>query len=283
MKTFSRLVSMSAAIAASTFALGAPMALADEATTPAALPQVTVSAGQTLQVENGSAAPGDTILLGGSRCTLGFIFTGQNNASTNMGLTAGHCGDVGTEISVNNIPVGKITSGESPAEGMIIPGDTTKGDWAVIDLYPNVKVDTAGVFEGGRKIAENLVAKESALVPGARVCTKGSSTGENCGEIISLSDAGYITTNIYRFQGDSGGPLYFESNGAAAGVLSSTPMLNMGSLGSTGGSTSNYFRADMGVIAGGLTNIEWYNGSAADTQARGYSDVAALPSTLVGS
>lgn len=285
MKTLSRLISMTAVAAASTFALGAPLAMADEADGAAKPQPITLSAGQSVETEAGSAAAGDTINLGGSRCTLGFIFTGQDNTSGNKALTAGHCGEIGTEVSVNKIKVGKIVAGESPAEGMLIPAGSTKGDWAVIDLYENVRPEPKGVLEGGRAIAENTVATEQAMVPGARVCTKGSSTGENCGEILSLDDKGYVTTNIYRFQGDSGGPLYFESNGAAAGVLSSTPFLDFGSLGSTGDSTSRYYRADLAVAPerGNLKNIIRYNGSGADTAARGAAVAATLPSAFVGS
>ena len=281
MKTFSRLAQFAAITAASALTLGTPLAMAQEA--PAAGP-VTLSAGQTLEVETGAAAAGDTIHLGGSRCTLGFIFTEQDNESGNKGLTAGHCGDVGTEVKVNNIPVGEIVAGESPAEGMLVPAGSTKGDWAVIDLYKNVIPDATGDLEGGRDITENLVAKEEALVPGARVCTKGSSTGENCGEIVSLTDNGYLVTNIYRFQGDSGGPLYFESNGAAAGVLSSTPLLNFGSLGSTANSTSTYYRADLAVVAGELDNIDWHEGSPDDIAAEPDTQTAGtLAGALIGS
>lgn len=269
MKPFSRLAGMTAVVAATSFALGAPVAMAQEA--PAAGP-ITLSAGQTLEVETGAAGAGDTIILGGSRCTLGFIFTEQSNPSKNKGLTAGHCGEVGTEVKVNNIPVGKIVAGESPAEGMLVPAGSTKGDWAVIDLYDNVKPEPKGDLEGGRSITPNLVAKEEALVPGAEVCTKGSSTGENCGKIVSLTDNGYVVTDIYRFQGDSGGPLYFKSSGAAAGVLSSTPLLNFGSLGSTGNSTSTYYRADLAVAPErGNLDVQWYEGSP--------DDIANLPDT----
>lgn len=280
MKPFSRFAGMTAVVAATSFALGAPVAMADEA--PAAGP-ITLSAGQALQVENGTAAAGDTIILGGGRCTLGFIFTGQSNPSGNKGLTAGHCGEVGTEVKVNNIPVGKIVAGESPAEGMLVPAGSTKGDWAVIDLYENVIPDATGDLEGGRDITPNLVAHENAMVPGAEVCTKGSSTGENCGKIVSLTDNGYVVTDIYRFQGDSGGPLYFKSNGAAAGVLSSTPLLNFGSLGSTGNSTSTYYRADLAVVAGELDNIDWYPGSDADMAEQNADAAGVLAGAFIGS
>lgn len=280
MKTFSRLARMTAAVAATTFALGTPMAVADESPQPK---PVTLTAGQTIQVEQGSATAGDTINLGGSRCTLGFIFSGQNNASGNKGLTAGHCGKIGTEVKVNNIPVGKIVDGESPAEGMLVPPGSTKGDWAVIDIYTGVKVEPRGSLKDGRAITPNLVAHKDALVPGARVCTKGSSTGENCGEIASLTDNGYLVTNIYRFQGDSGGPLYLESNGAAVGMLSSTPLLNFGSLGSTGNSTSTYYRADLGVQAAKLQNIGWHHGSKADTANRGADPAGVLAGAFLGS
>ena len=280
MKTFSRLTRAAALAATVTLAIATPMATATEDPRDTGAGPITLSAGETVEFD---AYAGDTIHLGGSRCTLGFIFEGQDNPSGNKALTAGHCGDVGTEIKVADIPVGKIVDRESPAEGMLVPAGSTKGDWAVIDIYPGINVEPSGNLEGGRSIDPTLVAHEDALVPGARVCTKGSSTGENCGEIVSLTDNGYLVTDIYRFQGDSGGPLYFESNGAAAGVLSSTPLLNFGSIGSTDMSTSTYYRADLAVQKAELRGYDWYYGSEADIPQRDLDTAGTLAGALIGS
>jgi hypothetical protein len=123
-------------------------------------------------------------------CTMTTV--GHDRAGRLIGLTAGHCGDVGSRISLENNPragvIGHIVQKSKP------------GDYAVIQL------DTNRVF-GTRTAGGATIRSVGAFPPaGASVCKTGRTTGFSCGPVLQTSSTdslSYVCAN----HGDSGGPV----------------------------------------------------------------------------
>lgn len=185
---------------------------------------------------------GDEIKMGSGRCTLGFIINSSVDGK-DYGLTAGHCGDAGQDITVGGQQVGTIIESEAAASVMgSLSSNDGSGDWAVIAFDEGVTANAAGNFGSDRKPITAGLVDDSPEV-GQKVCTQGSTTGYNCGSIINVdADGEWIFTNITRIPGDSGGPLYDAETGAAVGVLSTVGLGGQGV-------QSRYYSVDKAIKA----------------------------------
>lgn len=123
-------------------------------------------------------------------CTMTTV--GHDRAGRLVGLTAGHCGNVGSQITLQDNPGAGVV-------GQIVL-KSTPGDYAVIALDPSRVVGTPTV--GGATIRS-----VGAFPPaGSNVCKSGRTTGFSCGPVLSLRSTdslSYVCAN----HGDSGGPV----------------------------------------------------------------------------
>lgn len=123
-------------------------------------------------------------------CTMTTV--GHDRAGRLVGLTAGHCGSVGSAITLERNPgvgvIGRIVQKSKP------------GDYAVIALDPN--------RVAGTPVAGGATIRSVGTFPpvGANVCKSGRTTGFSCGPVLQLSGTdslSYVCAN----HGDSGGPV----------------------------------------------------------------------------
>ncbi|WP_046471059.1 S1 family peptidase [Allosalinactinospora lopnorensis] len=138
---------------------------------------------------------GDPYMIGGTgRCSIGFAVEGGF-------ATAGHCGDVGTEVSSED------GSGTGTVGGSEFPGT----DMGFVEADDNwTPTSTVNDYEGGTlEVAGSEQAPE-----GASICRSGSTTGFHCGEIEAHDQTveypqgqvqGLTQTNVCAEPGDSGG------------------------------------------------------------------------------
>ena len=172
----------------------------------------------TIQVESTSEQPelyaniiGGLAYTMGGRCSVGFAAT---NASGQPGfVTAGHCGRVGTQVSIGN--------GRGVFERSIFPGN----DAAFVRGTSNFTLtNLVSRYNSGG----NATVSGSSTAPiGSQVCRSGSTTGWYCGTIQARGQTvrypqGTVQqltrTNVCAEPGDSGGS--FISGSQAQGVTS---------------------------------------------------------------
>lgn len=147
----------------------------------------------------------------GGRCSVGFAAT---NSSGQPGfVTAGHCGSVGTGVSIGN--------GQGVFERSIFPGN----DAAFVRGTSNFTLTNlvSRYNTGGHA----TVSGSSAAAIGSQVCRSGSTTGWHCGTIQARNQTvnypqgtvqALTRTNVCAEPGDSGGS--FISGSQAQGVTS---------------------------------------------------------------
>jgi streptogrisin C len=147
----------------------------------------------------------------GGRCSVGFAAT---NASGQPGfVTAGHCGSVGTQVSIGN--------GRGVFERSVFPGN----DAAFVRGTSNFTLtNLVSRYNSG---GYATVSGSSAAPVGSQVCRSGSTTGWHCGSIQARNQTvsypqgtvnGLTRTTVCAEPGDSGGS--FISGTQAQGVTS---------------------------------------------------------------
>ncbi|MDA2809997.1 S1 family peptidase [Nocardiopsis sp. RSe5-2] len=150
---------------------------------------------------------GDAYSTGGGRCSIGF--------ATETGfVTAGHCGDAGTQVSSEDgSGTGTVTDAEFPGADMAAV--ETDDNWT-----PTPAVND---YEGGTV----TVAGSEEAPEGASICRSGSTTGWHCGTVQAKNQSvsypqgtvnGLTQTDVCAEPGDSGGS--WLSDDQAQGVTS---------------------------------------------------------------
>ncbi len=147
----------------------------------------------------------------GGRCSVGFAAT---NASGQPGfVTAGHCGTVGTPVSIGN--------GQGVFERSVFPGNDSAfvrgtSNFTLTNLVS--RYNTGGYA---------TVSGSSQAAIGSQICRSGSTTGWHCGTVQARGQTvsypqgtvqNLTRTNVCAEPGDSGGS--FISGSQAQGVTS---------------------------------------------------------------
>lgn len=149
-------------------------------------PAYSAQAAPRAAVGGGSAI----IIDGRSACTMTTV--GHDRTGRLVGLTAGHCGNIGSSITLErNRQAGLI--------GRVVAKNAA-ADYAVIALDP-------------AKVAPQRTAGGSTIRsvgtfpgPGATVCKSGRTTGHTCGPVLDLSNSDSLSY-VCAAPGDSGGPI----------------------------------------------------------------------------
>ena len=149
-----------------------------------------------------AVGPGTAIVVDGSAaCTL--AVAGYDKAGRLIGLTAGHCGNVGSKVA--------LESRRSGVVGMIVVKNK-QVDYSVINFN---KAAVRPVRTVGRATVTGIGQHPAA---GQRVCKSGRTTGYSCGRVMENSARSYETLNyVCAAPGDSGGPVI--ANGKLVGIL----------------------------------------------------------------
>ncbi|MFE7776693.1 S1 family peptidase [Streptomyces sp. NPDC057445] len=158
-------------------------------------------------------AGGDAIHTGGGRCSLGFnvVKDGQPHF-----ITAGHCGEAGTEWS---------ESAGGPAIGTMVDSQFPENDFALVKYNGDTDHPSAVDLYNG---STQEITQAAAATVGMKVSRSGSTTQVHDGEVTGLDATvnygdgqvvnGLIQTNVCAEPGDSGGSLF--SGDSAIGLTS---------------------------------------------------------------
>ncbi|APA94852.1 S1 family peptidase [Nocardia seriolae] len=148
-----------------------------------AAPVVTLGGGSGVYVEDLTSK--DTV----SDCTLTAV--GYDNKNQLVGLTAGHCGEVGARVAAEYTRSGGIGVIAQKSEDM---------DWAIIVFNPERVTPT-------RKVAQSVINSVGSPVQiGENVCKNGRTTGFTCGPVWETK-ALTFRSQVCANHGDSGAPV----------------------------------------------------------------------------
>jgi alpha-lytic endopeptidase len=155
------------------------------------------------KVAEGVAMPAASVIggnrygSGGGSCSIGFSVT---RGSTKGFATAGHCGGVGTSVSIGGVTVGSVQARSFPSNdrawASVRSSDTLFG---AVNRYNGTNVAVRGSTESG---------------VGAAICRSGYASGWRCGTITATNvtvnySAGAVfglrQSSACLTQGDSGG------------------------------------------------------------------------------
>lgn len=161
--------------------------------------------------------PGSGIAIGTSEpdefslCTLTAI--GFDAANRLVGITAGHCGEVGAQVlAENSIGTGYI--------GRLAELDYW-WDWAVIEFDP------AKVIPVRQITASTVAAIGAPPGPLQMVCKNGRTTGFTCGPVWETMAEGF-SSHVCADYGDSGSPVLVGDQ--LVGMIVSGQPINLGSV-----------------------------------------------------
>lgn len=145
--------------------------------------------------------PGTPIYLGqNSMCTL--AVTGVDADGRKVGITAGHCGDVGDAVrSADSFWVG---------EAGTIVADGSNDDYSVIEFGSNAEISNS--YNG---VTVNGIGGQTSNLQ--EVCKTGVATGFTCG-LVWTADERLTMSQLCAMQGDSGAPVI--ANGRVVGLIS---------------------------------------------------------------
>ncbi|RST18639.1 S1 family peptidase [Streptomyces sp. WAC05374] len=158
-------------------------------------------------------AGGDAIHSGGGRCSLGFnvVKDGQPHF-----ITAGHCGETGSEWS---------DSQGGAAVGTMVDSQFPGNDFALVKYAGDTAHPSEVNLYGG---GTQAITKAGEATVGMKVTRSGSTTQVHDGEVTGLNATvnygngqvveGLIQTNVCAEPGDSGGSLF--SGDTAVGLTS---------------------------------------------------------------
>ena len=152
----------------------------------ALLPAYTAQAAPRVAVGGGSGI----IIDKKFGCTMTTV--GRDRSGRLVGLTAGHCGEVGSRIwAERNTSAGVI--------GRIVL-KSKPGDYAVIALDPSRVAPS--------RVAGGATIRSVGAFPaaGASVCKAGRTTGFSCGPVL-VNDGAEAFSYVCANHGDSGGPV----------------------------------------------------------------------------
>ncbi|MEU6487197.1 S1 family peptidase [Streptomyces sp. NPDC046887] len=156
---------------------------------------------------------GDAIHSGGGRCSLGFNVVKDGAPHF---ITAGHCGEAGSEWSesAGGAAVGKMVDSQFPGN-----------DFALVKYEGDVSAPSEVNLYGG---GTQAIAKAAEATVGMKVTRSGSTTQVHEGTVTGLDATvnygngdvveGLIQTDVCAEPGDSGGSLF--SGDAAVGLTS---------------------------------------------------------------
>ncbi|MGW4351353.1 S1 family peptidase [Nocardia sp. NPDC004582] len=148
-----------------------------------AAPVVTLGGGSGVYVEDLQDATSV------SECTITAM--GYDNKNQLVGLTAGHCGEVGARIAAEYTRSGGI--------GVIAEKDEEM-DWAIIVFNPERVIPT-------RQVAQSVINSVGAPPQiGENVCKNGRTTGFTCGPVWETKST-YFRSQVCANHGDSGAPV----------------------------------------------------------------------------
>ncbi|MEV6770988.1 S1 family peptidase [Nocardia sp. NPDC051030] len=165
---------------------------------------VTAVLGSTVLFTGGTADAIAPVVLGGgsgiyieqidgsdssAECTLTAI--GYDRENRLVGLTAGHCGQVGSRIAAEYTRSGGIGKIAEKSEG---------NDWAIIEF-------DASRVNPTRQVAQSVInGVGSAPKIGDVPCKNGRTTGYTCGPVWEVKPA-YFRSQVCADHGDSGAPV----------------------------------------------------------------------------
>ncbi|WP_280407608.1 S1 family peptidase [Nocardia brasiliensis] len=137
-----------------------------------------------------SLGGGSGILLGRGACTLTTI--GYDRADRLVGLTAGHCAELGMSVRAEQTP-------DAGVLGTVAAVDH-QNDYAVVE-FDHAKVRPS------RQVAATVIGGVGAPPrPGDVVCKHGRTTGYNCG-VVWDTHRWWFQNQSCSQPGDSGGPV----------------------------------------------------------------------------
>lgn len=178
----------------------------------------------TLQFEVSEETPSTLInIIGGLQyngCSIGFSVT---QGATKGFVTAGHCGNVGNAVRINNVTVGSFQRSDFPG---------ADAAWATVRQSDTL---TNFVWQYSGNSGYAVTGSQEAVI-GAQVCRSGFRTGWQCGTITRNNvtvnyGEGAVTglreSNACAGQGDSGGSWVASAN-QAQGVTSGGALGNDG-------------------------------------------------------
>ncbi len=123
-------------------------------------------------------------------CTLTAV--GVDDSSHLVGITAGHCGEVGARVVAEQDTRAGVLG--------VVANKSTAGDWAVIVLNPNV---VAPVRQVGQSVIDSVGGGPRV---GDTACKNGRTTGFTCG-VIWETHTTYFRSELCANHGDSGAPV----------------------------------------------------------------------------
>jgi hypothetical protein len=161
-----------------------------------------------------SAAPGMEIHQGSTVCTLGFV-----EVSLRIAVSTGQCngGPVATDAMGRTL--GSVVQQRRAGDAPVAGGTPTDLDYEIIGL--DLGVDATDTLSTGRQLESKPGA--AAEVSGT-LCHFGSSSGESCGQVSSVSGGRFVLTGMTADERDIGGPVYSitdANHGAIVGLLES--------------------------------------------------------------
>lgn len=183
-----------------------------------------------------------------SICTLTVV--GNDEAGRRIGLTAGHCGNVGD-------PVLSADSWQLGPAGTVVAKDPGE-NFAVVELGSQVELTNA---YGGMKVSG---AGGQAIGQFEQLCKKGVATGYTCG-VTWTSQPDQAITQLCAGAGDSGGPVVADGRvvGSVTGGVLPVYALSC--------QTPLQGAAYMPTIVTPLDpTLHWLDGTAEGTPGRGF-------------
>ncbi|MGV3161313.1 S1 family peptidase [Corynebacterium sp. 32222D000AT] len=154
-------------------------------------PQVPEESNAALTEGKSLYGPGTPIYVNDeAMCTL--TAAGTDNAGRKVGLTAGHCGEVGQ-------PVASADSWQVGPSGTIVDKNAEL-DYSVVEFGANAEVSRTYNGVTANRLGGNVK-------PGDISCKRGLATGDTCGMTLTTIPQ-YQFTQVCAMQGDSGAPLF---------------------------------------------------------------------------
>ncbi|WIM68323.1 S1 family peptidase [Corynebacterium breve] len=171
-------------------------------------PRVPEESNQAMSRGNSLYGPSTPIYVGeDTMCTL--TVAGTDEQGRKIGITAGHCGEVGDSVS-------SADSWQVGPSGTVVHRNDYL-DYSVIEFGSNAEV--TNTYNG---VTVNSVGGEPQ--PGERVCKKGVASNETCG-VTFVTSKDLQINHVCSMVGDSGAPLYRDGRlvGMVNGGVLPTP------------------------------------------------------------
>ncbi|MFI6027371.1 S1 family peptidase [Amycolatopsis magusensis] len=190
---------------------------------------------------------GQAIYFGGGRCSIGF--NARNSSGTRYIITAGHCTEIGGNVTGTGGAIG-------PVAGSSFPGN----DYGRIQVTSSAAVSTPLVdrWSSGSDVT---VAGSTVSPVGSRICRSGSTTGWRCGTVGAFNQTvnygggdivyGLTRTSACAEPGDSGGSVVSDPGSGTR--VQAQGMTSGGSGNCSSGGTTFFQPVNEALSAYGLT------------------------------